>query len=419
MPLSFASYLTRHMGRSTVSPSQDVDARSSSIRIALVTSFPPSRGDLNEYGYHLACALRGDPGVELVILADEVESDERTSGFQIKRCWRFNSVLNPARLLWTIWKTHPDVVWFNIGFSTFAWTPLAAFLGITIPALARIVGYYTHVTLHCVFERISLRDAGLHWPGLYRLAGRVATHLLLLADDVSVLLPSLASDLRRNYGAIAQRVQFRPHGTFAGAPSQQLSQSRDKNVILAFGYWGTYKRLDLLLEAMDEIVSQVPNATLVVAGTNHPRAPGYLESLQQRWLGCDHVSFRGYVTEEELPALFKGAGVLVLPYSSTAGASGVVYQACQYGLPMVAADIPELVDIAHEEEIAIEFYPRNDRHALASQLIRVLTCDDLRRRMFRQNVQAAQKVPMSQVADGYLRLFRERVFASHVEVTIL
>jgi glycosyltransferase involved in cell wall biosynthesis len=169
---------------------------------------------------------------------------------------------------------------------------------------------------------------------------------------------------------------------------------------------------------MDEIVNQVPNAALVVAGTNHPRAPGYLESLQQRWLGRDHVSFRGYVAEEELPALFAAASVLVLPYSSTAGASGVVYQACQYGLPMVAADIPEIVDIAQEEGIAIEFYSRGDGHALASQLIRVLTSDKLRRGMCSQNLQAAQKIPMSQVTDGYLRLFRERVFASHVEVKI-
>jgi glycosyltransferase involved in cell wall biosynthesis len=139
--------------------------------------------------------------------------------------------------------------------------------------------------------------------------------------------------------------------------------------------------------------------------------------LQQRWLGRDHICFRGYVTENELPALFTSASVLVLPYSSTAGASGVVYQACQYGLPMVAADIPELVGISKDERIAIEFYEPADGHALARQLIRVLTSDDLRRRMSSQNVQAAQKVPMSQVADGYLRLFRERVFTSHVEVT--
>jgi len=418
VPLSFASYLSRHMGRCTVSPPHGVDPRSTRIRVALVTSFPPSRGDLNEYGYHLACALHGDTRVELVILADEVPSQERTTRFQVKRCWRFNSVFNPARLLWTIWKTHPDVVWFNIGFSTFALTPLAAFLGITVPALARMLGFYTHVTLHCVFERISLRDAGLHWPGLHRLAGRIATHLLLLADDVSVLLPSLLSDLRRNYGTRAQHVQFRPHGTFAGSPSHQRSKSHDKNVILAFGYWGTYKRLDLLLEVMDEIVSQVPNAALVVAGTNHPRAPGYLESLQQRWLGRDHVCFRGYVTEEQLPLLFADASVLVLPYSSTAGASGVVYQACHYGLPMVAADIPDIVDIAQEEGIAIEFYNRGDAEDLASQLIRVLTSDELRRQMSTQNLQAAQKNPMSQVADGYLRFFRERVCAAHVEVTI-
>jgi len=100
----------------------DADALSNRIRVALVTSFPPSRGDLNEYGYHLACALRDDPRVELTILADETHLQEDPVGFRVERCWRVNSPFNPVRLLSAIRKSSPDIVWFNIGFSTFART---------------------------------------------------------------------------------------------------------------------------------------------------------------------------------------------------------------------------------------------------------------------------------------------------------
>ena len=68
------------------------------------------------------------------------------------------------RLLRAIVKSKPDAVWFNIGFSTFARTPVAAFLALPVPALARLIGYYTHITLHTVFERINLRDAGVRSP---------------------------------------------------------------------------------------------------------------------------------------------------------------------------------------------------------------------------------------------------------------
>jgi glycosyltransferase involved in cell wall biosynthesis len=381
------------------------------LKVALVTSFPPSRGDLNEYGFHIASALRSDPGIDLTILADLIDSPEELPGFQIDRRWRFNSFFNPFYLLSAIRECDPDVVWFNLGFSTFARSPLAAFLGITVPALARVLGYYTHVTLHTVFERISLEDAGLRFPEVYRMAGRVATRMILAADDVSVLLPSFRSELVKNYGSRAFHVKARPHGTFEGVRMlPEVSRSNNsKPSILAFGYWGTYKRVDLLLETMNEVSRCVPGAELIIAGTNHPSTPRYLESLQERYRHNDGIVFLGYVPEDELPALFRNASVLVLPYSSAAGTSGVVHQACQFGLPMVAAEVPEIVEIAKEEHIAIDFYPQGDGAGLANHLVRLLTSDELRRQCREQNLAAAQGTPMSQVVGEYVRLFRERV----------
>jgi glycosyltransferase involved in cell wall biosynthesis len=393
----------------------DVERGCGRLKICLVTSFPPSHGDLNEYGYHLASALGHNSQVELVILADETQSQEELAGFCVHRCWSFNSIFNPLRLLWSISKVRPDVVWFNIGFSTFARSPLAAFLAIAVPALSRLMGYYTHVTLHTVFERIDLKDAGVRFPSIYRAAGRVATHLLLLANDVSVLLPSFRSELQANYGIHAQCVQARAHGTFSdNLCSAGPNLEREERIILAFGYWGTYKRLDLLLEKMGEIVSLVPNAVLVVAGTNHPSTPGYLESLQKSWLGHDEVQFLGYVPERALPALFNKASVLVLPYSSAAGTSGVVHQACEYGLPMVGAEIPEMVELAREEGIAIEFYPPGDAEGMAQHLIRLLNSTELRRSSSEQNRRAV--MPMSQVVDEYVAFFQKRLLMPQPQV---
>lgn len=416
MLLSNTPNLSEHVvERSSISETQENFSLPNRLKVALVTSFPPSNGDLNEYGYHVACALQEDPRVELTVLADDTSLKSEVGDFRVIRCWRFNSFLNPFRLLFTIWKTRPDVVWFNIGFSTFARNPVAAFLAIAVPALTRLSGYYTHITLHTVFERISLEDAGIRMPGLYHAAGRLATRLLLQANDISVLLPSFRTELVANYGSAADRVQARPHGTFSGSRDLDISRTLEpsqaenqEKIILAFGYWGTYKRVDLLLESMEEICSKVPDAMLVVAGTNHPSTPGYLESLKEMWQGRA-VRFLGYVAEDELPSLFKSASVLVLPYSSAAGTSGVVHQACQFGLPMVAAEIPELVEIAKEEGIAMEFYPQGNGEVLANQLIRLLSSSELRQKFSRQNLAAAQKTPMSQLIDDYVRLFQERV----------
>src|SRR5207244_8611775 len=42
------------------------------MKICLVTAFPPSGRQLNEYGFHLACELQRNPSVQLTILRDKL-----------------------------------------------------------------------------------------------------------------------------------------------------------------------------------------------------------------------------------------------------------------------------------------------------------------------------------------------------------
>src|SRR5262249_38904783 len=126
--------------------------------------------------------------------------------------------------------------------------------------------------------------------------------------------------------------------------------------ILAFGKWGTYKRLEILIEAFAKVVECIPNCKLVIAGSNHPATPSYLESIQERWRHNPYLEFNGYVPEEQLEELFVNSSVLVLPYSSAGGPSGVAHQACEYAVPIVASDIPDFRDMAETANIAIEFF---------------------------------------------------------------
>jgi len=47
---------------------------------------------------------------------------------------------------------------FNLVFSSFGnkENPLAAFSGLTLPAMTRMAGFYTHVTLHHLMDHIDL-----------------------------------------------------------------------------------------------------------------------------------------------------------------------------------------------------------------------------------------------------------------------
>src|SRR5579875_1882032 len=230
------------------------------MKICLVATFPPSGRQLNEYAFHIARELQRRPDVELTILADELTNyefatdehgkalkateQEELPGFEVIRCWNFNSLATPVRLLNTIRRINPDVVWFNLVFSSFATpdNPLAALAGLTAPALTRASGYYTHITLHHVLEHVDFAAAGVRREKLFRMGTDVATKALLRANSVSVLLPGYLRTLMTKYSA--ENVLLGTHGTFAASPTPPDFSKRNNPEmrILAIGHWGTYKR---------------------------------------------------------------------------------------------------------------------------------------------------------------------------------
>jgi len=376
------------------------------MKICLVTAFPPSRRGLNEYGFHIARELSRDPLLSLTILADETdEGDTELDGFEVIRCWRFDSLGSPMKLWRAIHDLKPDVVWFNLLFSTFGNKPVAAFSGLSVPVLSRLTGRYTHVTLHHLMDNINLKDAGVRFPLLYRAAGYAATRMLLMANSISVLLPAYRRTLIDKYRG--ENVHFRAHGILSARPEppDYSLRGNPEHRILAFGKWGTYKRLDLLIEAFHELAKQMPNVKLVVAGSNHPMTPGYVESVAAQLKDDPQVEFTGYVAEEDIPKLFRTSSFLVLPYSSATGASGVAHLACEFGVPIVSAGIEDFREMAWDEGIAIEFYETGDAQDLARRMHALLNDGQKMREMSEQNFSAALRMTMPQIIRQYLRAF--------------
>ena len=393
------------------------------MKICLVTAFPPSGRQLNEYGFHLARELQRNPSVQLTILGDKLthydwatdkdgkalgpEQQHELKGFNVVRCWDSNRLGSPIGIAKAVRRLRPDVVWFNLVYSTFATPehPVAAFAGLCTPALIRTMGYFTHVTLHHILEHVDFAGAGLKRERIFRLGSEMATRALLLANSVTVLLSGYRRTLVSKYAA--ENVLFGTHGTFAACPSPPDFSVRGNpdQRILAIGHWGTYKRLETLMEAFPEIQRHIPDAKLIIAGANHHTKPGYWESIRDKYGANTHVEFRGYVAEEDVPELFRTASVVVLPYDSATGSSGPAHQACEYGVPVVSADIGDFRDMAADENMAISFYKTGDPADLAAQLIALLASREEQFQAAQQNYSAAIRMTMPHIVRHYLRWF--------------
>jgi glycosyltransferase involved in cell wall biosynthesis len=393
------------------------------MKICLVATFPPSGRQLNEYAFYIARELQRNPRIQLTILADELtdyefatdqngnpikasEQDE-LPGFNVIRCWKFNSLSTPVRLLNTIRKIKPDVVWFNLVFSSFATPdyPVAAFGGLCVPALTRALGCYTHITLHHIIEHVDFAGAGVRQGKMFRVGGDMATRALLKANSVSVLLSGYRRTLIEKYSA--ENVLLGTHGTFAPCPSPPDFSKRGNpdHRVLAIGHWGTYKRLETLMEAFPAVLKKVPDAKLIVAGANHHTRPGYWESIRDSHNLGSRVEFRGYVPEEAIPELFSTTSVVVMPYDSATGSSGPAHQACEYGVPIVSADLADFRDMATDEDMAVNFYKVGNAEHLAEQLTAILQSPEQQRRMAEQNFSAAIQMTLPSVVRTYLRWF--------------
>jgi glycosyltransferase involved in cell wall biosynthesis len=376
------------------------------MRICLVTTFPPSQAGLSEYGLHIAQELRRNPLLSVTILADRLSSPQpELEGFNVERCWSFDDASSSARLLATVARLKPDVVWFNLLFSTFGRNPLIAFMGLFTPVLTRLSGRYTHVTLHHLMDTVDLKDAGIRHPRAYQAAGAVATKILLLSNSVSVLMPRYRKILSEKYGR--DNVHVRSHGVLTQRPEYPDFEKRGNpfHRILAFGKWGTYKRLELMIESFKIVAAKLPNATLVVAGGDHPQAAGYVDSMKAKCADDPRIEFTGYVHEDQLPSLFQSSSVAVMPYSSSTGCSGVAHLACAYGVPIICADLPDFRQMGENEELAIEFYKPGDAEDLAACLIDFLADSEKQQAMAVQNFSTALRMTMPTIVLKYLRHF--------------
>ena len=255
------------------------------MKICLVTTFPPSGRQLNEYGFHLARELQRNALVNLTILGDvlsdyawatdedgkPLHAEQELPGFHVQRCWESGRLSSPLRLARAVHTLKPDVVWFNLVYSTFATqaNPTAAFAGFCTPALIRAMGYFTHVTLHHILDHVDFAGAGVKQERAFRLGSEVATRLLLKANSVSVLLSGYRRTLVEKYEA--QNVLLGTHGTFASYPSPPdfARRGNPDHRILALGHWGTYKRLETLMESFPAVLRRVPSARLIFGGAIH------------------------------------------------------------------------------------------------------------------------------------------------------
>jgi glycosyltransferase involved in cell wall biosynthesis len=142
-----------------------------------------------------------------------------------------------------------------------------------------------------------------------------------------------------------------------------LSIDATTPVVLSVGRLDRQKGVDTTIDAFRRLVEHVPDAILLVAGR-----PGNASAVvRAKAQGCPAVRFLGHRTD--VPDLMCAADVLSFP-SRWEGLGGTLLEAMALRLPIVASNIPPLVEALGD--VRWPLVRPNDAKLLARELVSVL-----------------------------------------------
>jgi len=387
------------------------------MKLAILTAFPPSKVTLNEYAYHLVKQFRLNKDVtELVLLTDKTEGakDLEFEGegckITVKECWSFNSYTNLISVTKAINVVQPDAILFNLQFMKFGDKKLAAALGLMLPLVCKLKRIPNIVLLHNIMEEVDLGSAGFTsnrlMQKIYGFIGSSLTRLILQADTVAVTMQKYVNILEKKYKV--NNVRLIPHGTFEVAEEPNYNLPEGPMQIMTFGKFGTYKKVEGMIEAVEKVRQSTGlDLETVIAGTDNPNVPGYLDNVKEKYKHIANTRFTGYVEEHEVPQLFQDSAMVVFPYTSTTGSSGVLHQAGSYGKAVVMPDLGDLALLVEDEGYKGVFFDPTSVESLAEAIEALVTNEAHRLHLAKTNYKAATAHPMSEIAQIYLESFRD------------
>jgi glycosyltransferase involved in cell wall biosynthesis len=240
-------------------------------------------------------------------------------------------------------------------------------------------------------------------PGQIAATRRLADRM----DAVVVHSENGAARLRDELGLDRERIRVIPHGAFDyltrlgdERPLPPELAAVEGPVVLFFGLLRPYKGVDVLLEAFREL----DGAELWVVGM--PRMP--IEPLREAAARC-RATVRfvpRFVTDPEIPAFFRRADIVVLPYREI-DQSGVLYTALAFGKPMVLSSVGGFVEVA-EEHGAGRLVPPGDPAALEAALAELLSDEEERSRLAEAARRAAAgPYSWDRIAERTMSLYRD------------
>ncbi len=263
-------------------------------------------------------------------------------------------------------------------------------------------------TLHTILKDPTLQDR------------HIMMQLAEFSDRLVVMSERSVEFLRDIYQVPEEKIVLIHHG-IPDVPFVESDAYKDKfgvsgkKIILTFGLLSPGKGIEVVIDALPEIVKAHPQVIYMVVGATHPhlkmeQGEDYRNSLHLRAkaLGvADHVVFHDrFVADEYLLEFIGAADIYVTPYQNEAQIiSGTLAYALGMGKAVVSTPYWHAQELLADDRGRL--IPFRDSEAMAREVIDLLDHPDECRAIQERAYQYGRQMIWSDVGRRYLDIFAE------------
>jgi glycosyltransferase involved in cell wall biosynthesis len=236
---------------------------------------------------------------------------------------------------------------------------------------------------------------------LYRYAGT-----LLVAHE------HLRGRLIGEFGVEPGRIEIVP------LPIREIERrdrvSGQDSIVLFFGKFRRNKGIEILLEAINELSRNMPQARFHFAGRGVDELERLVADAARK--NPQITAEIGFISDERRDELFARAELVVLPYTSFASQSGVLGDAYAFQVPLVATDVGALGDSIRADRTGWVVAP-GDAGALAGAIKEAIHDPPARARASAAAAAASEERTVARIGRRIREIY-DRVVQAHRRQTV-
>ncbi len=177
----------------------------------------------------------------------------------------------------------------------------------------------------------------------------------------------------------------------------------DRKFIFYFGNFNPHKNVKALIEAYYRLPQKTKDKYQLVLGGRRDRYCMSLEKMVKHLKIEERVVFTGFISEEDLPAIYSAAELFVFP-SLREGFGLPPLEAMACGTPVITSNTTSLPEVVGEAGILVNPYNVDE---IKAAIIEVLTNSTLRNDLIQKGLERSRRFTSEKTTKQILEVFAE------------